>query len=47
MVEYGVVVVAEAAQGGIADRLLTVQPVASYVLARLMLDVVMAADGFR
>jgi dienelactone hydrolase len=32
MVEYGVVVVGEAAHGGIADRSLTVRRVASYVL---------------
>jgi hypothetical protein len=35
MVEYGVVVVGEAAHGGIADRLLTVGRVAAYLLAPL------------
>jgi hypothetical protein len=35
MVENGVVMVDEAAHGGIADRLLTVRRVASYLLAPL------------
>jgi hypothetical protein len=35
MVEYGVVVVGEAAHSGIADRLLTVRRVVSYLLAPL------------